>query len=200
MSVARRMGVDLHQPYPREPWHVEARKSFALLAPGVRGVPLKTRPLLRTMKDAGIVDPKTTVEAAHAVGLPLAIACALLEQESSGGHNVFGHDAVRNPIKGGPVTRERYAQYLAHRRAGEGMQGVGPCQLTWFAFQDRADLLGGCWKPAANMRVGFAILKGLIQRDGIRTGCRAYNGTGPGAERYADQVVARIAKWRQILS
>jgi len=24
-----------------------------------------------------------------------------------------------------------------------GMQGVGPTQLTWYAFQDQADALGG---------------------------------------------------------
>ena len=50
-------------------------------------------------------------------GLRLAMACALLEKESSGGRNVFGHDP--SIFAGaGEVTRDRYAAYKRARDAG----------------------------------------------------------------------------------
>lgn len=148
------------------------------------------------LKKRGIVYPKTTVREAKRAGIPLSLACALLEQESSGGHNVFGHDPVKVPqIKGGEVTRSRYRRYKALRPT-HGMQGVGPMQLTWWTYQDAADKLGGCWKPAINMRVGFKLIKDLInQKDNMWTALKAYNGTGEAASRYASQVVSKQTAW-----
>ena len=106
----------------------------------------------------GLKSPKATIAEARRAGLPLSYALAFLEKESTGtdadgttrfGLNLFGHDAVRNPVKGGFVTQARYSQYRTNRQAGLGMQGVGPCQLTWYEFQDRADSLGGCWMPSS---------------------------------------------------
>src|SRR4051794_30203410 len=152
----------------------------ALAAPPLPGdEPLRRGPRLPKSPDryvsaiaaAGCKYPRITVEEAATVGLPLSYALAFLEKESSGtdsdgsrafGLNLFGHDAVANPVKGGFVTESRYDEYLHHRRAGRGAQGVGPCQLTWWEFQDRADALGGCWKPECNMRVGFGVAKALI--------------------------------------
>jgi len=209
IRIARTFGVELHQPYlPREPWHVEARQVFALAFAQTRrragpartgGAPVKSAQLTSVLTQAGVAYPEATVAEARRAGLPLAVACALLEQESGGGHNVFGHDPVKNPIRGGPVTKERYLEYVRYRKAGLGMQGVGPCQLTWYSYQDRADALGGCWKPEVNMRVGFALIAALIKTNGLRAGLRRYNGAGPAAERYADQVLARVRKWQQIL-
>jgi hypothetical protein len=48
--------------------------------------------LARRLKRAGIVNPLWTIKAAKVAGLRLALACAVLEQESGGGRNMFGHD------------------------------------------------------------------------------------------------------------
>lgn len=151
--------------------------------------------LEKSMKQGGIVDPAATLSAAREVMLALPYACALLEQESSGGHNVFGHDNVRNPIKGGDVTKNRYAEYKRFRDVGLGANGVGPTQLTWPGYQDRADALGGCWNYGVNLRVGFSILRAHIRQSGAYRGFWNYNGS----EAYAKQVMPRVAKWQAIL-
>src|SRR5204862_7794581 len=143
------------------------------------------------------------VREARRAGLPVALACAVLEKET-GFRNVFGHDAVRNPIKSPPggllaVTEHNYRQYLAHRRQGLGNQGVGPMQLTSPSLQDRADQLGGCWQPGPNIRVGLEFLAGNIRRTGLRAGVVAYNGSGPAAQRYGDDVLARARQWAERL-
>ncbi len=151
--------------------------------------------LEKSMKQGGIVDPAATLTAAREVMLALPYACALLEQETSGGHNVFGHDNVRNPIKGGDVTKSRYAEYKRFRDLGLGANGVGPTQLTWPGYQDRADALGGCWDYGVNLRVGFSILRANIRQSGVYRGFWNYNGS----EAYAKQVMPRVAKWQTIL-
>ena len=139
------------------------------------------------------------VREARRVRLPIALACAILEKET-GFRNVFGHDGVRNPVKSPPggllaVTQDNYRQYLHHRRQGLGNQGVGPMQLTSAFLQDRADQLGGCWQPGPNIRVGLEFLAGNIRRMGLRPGVVAYNGSGPAAQRYGDDVLARARLW-----
>jgi hypothetical protein len=151
--------------------------------------------LVRVMKAGGIVKPAETLSVAREVGLALPFACALLEQESSGGHNVFGHDNVRNPIKGGEVTKDRYLEYKRYRQLGLGSNGVGPTQLTWFGFQDRADQLGGCWVYDVNLRVGFGVLRAQIHQSGVYRGYWNYNGQ----EAYAKQVMPRVQKWQALL-
>jgi hypothetical protein len=147
------------------------------------------------------------VDLAEAAGLELAAAATLLEKESRGGHNVFGHDNVDTGgfyEKGGEVTEEAYRNYKAHRNE-LGAQGVGPTQLTLPAFQDRADELGerlgqgGCFDFLVNCQVGFEILADHIKERGIRDGFRAYNGSGPKAERYADDAVKKLDVWRSRL-
>jgi hypothetical protein len=139
------------------------------------------------------------IEAKRA-GLPVSLGFALVERES-GFRNVYGHDPVTNRApKGAKVTRTNYLHvYLPDRRAGKGMQGVGPCQLTWYAKQDRADRLGGCWIARYNIRVAFEDLAALIHSHGIRAGIKAYNGNGPGADRYAVAVLACQRRWHNIL-
>jgi hypothetical protein len=112
--------------------------------------------LIERLRAAGIDSPRIAIQEAKRAGLPLELACALLEKESGGGANVYGHDP--SIFSGaGQVTRENYAQYKKQRIASGNrkMQGVGPCQLTWWEFQDQADAQGGCWRPRYNMRVGF---------------------------------------------
>lgn len=155
----------------------------------------------------GILRPADVITLADATRLPLAAAAALLEQESAGGHNVWGHDAVATGgayVKGGPVDEPSYRAYRAALAAGKaGQQGVGPCQLTSSTYQDRADAVGGCWQPIANMRVGFALLATYTRQWGIPDAFRAYNG-GPGnrvagsnanADRYSAAAMDKYARW-----
>lgn len=145
-----------------------------------------------------IVRPAEVIELAAPAGLELAAAAVLLEKESAGGHNVWGHDGSDTGglyRKGSPVTREAYERWKPHRGA-LGSQGVGPCQLTWPPFQDRADSRGGCWDWRINVLVGFEILADLIGRYGARSGFRRYNGSGPAADRYAADAMLRFDRWR----
>lgn len=151
------------------------------------------------LKAGGILDPATVIAQALAVGLPVALAAAVLEQESAGGRNAWGHDPVDNRgiyVPGGPVTEQAYRQYKPLADRGEiGRQGVGPMQLTGRDWQDAADRRGGCWDPGANMAAGFAGLVTLTNTYGLPEGVRRYNGSGPAAERYRDQVLARYRVW-----
>jgi hypothetical protein len=144
---------------------------------------------------AGIVNPIIAYNEARRAGLSYAVLCAVLEQESGGGHNVFGHDAVQNPVKGGKVTKERYLSYKRYRKQGLGMQGVGPMQLTYYGYQDLADQLGGCWKVQPNIRVGANKLAKDIHKYGLYGALKAYNGS----DAYARQVMSRVRKWQRIL-
>lgn len=144
----------------------------------------------------GIRMPFRAWRAAQATGVPYAVVCAFLMQETSGGQNIFGHDPTIF-VGAGQVTKPKYLAYRAKRRAGGGMQGVGPMQLTWWEFQDEADAAGGCWKPYVNILVGCRLL--ARYRD---TGAswhevaRRYNG----AEAYADQMDRRFDDWRRWLN
>lgn len=151
------------------------------------------------LRRAGFINSLIIVQEAERAGLPLSYAAALLEKESGKGQNVFGHDAVRNPIKGGPVTESRYLGYKRYRDQGLGAQGVGPCQLTYPPSQDAADKMGGCWKPRYNMRVGFKQLADLVHAYGLKEGSRRYNGVGPAAEAYSRDFIAKQAHWHHVL-
>ena len=129
--------------------------------------------------------------------VPVSLVCAVMEAESSF-TNVFGHDPVRNPIKsvhGQPnlvVTEALYKSYVHHRDRGEGCQGVGPMQLTSKFLQDRADDLGGCFKPAPNIRTGVERLGVLITERGSMHGALVgYNGSTA----YADAVIKLQKVW-----
>lgn len=127
----------------------------------------------------------------------LAAACVMLILESSGGRNVF---------EGGeePVTWPAYMAYLAQRDT-TGTRGVGPCQLTWPALQDRADELGGCWHPRYNCRVGFEHLAMLIGRHGhMEAFGRWRAGDGwprdPAARTYVTRAMLLLPTWQTIVA
>jgi peptidoglycan hydrolase-like protein with peptidoglycan-binding domain len=156
--------------------------------------------LVARLSGLGILRAEHVITEAKHAGLPLAVACVLLEKESGGGRNVWGSDPVATGgayVKGSAVTAENYAAYKAARLAGQaGAQGCGPCQLTYPPFQQQADSAGGCWDPVVNMRVGFSILRDLIAAHGLRGGFRRYNGSGSAAESYADHAMRRLVVWR----
>lgn len=165
----------------------------------------------------GILRATQVVQVAAAAGLSAATAAVLLVKESGRtepdgrrtyGHNLWGHDQVPTGgiyVPGAEVSRQEYVRYRDWRRAGQQSgqarsQGVGPCQLTHWKFQDDADQRGGCWDPAVNMRVGFETLAGHIRRHGEQQGFRRYNGSGDRAETYGREAVALLAQWRAWLA
>lgn len=148
----------------------------------------------------GIRNPQLVIETAQVAGLELAAAATMLEKESAGGQNVWGHDPGAS-VKGGTVTRENYMAYRRSIELGRsGRQGCGPCQLTYGPLQDQADDLGGCWDPRFNLRVGFRHLAGLIRSHGLHDGFRRYNGSGSAAVRYADDAMRKLGTWRARLA
>jgi peptidoglycan hydrolase-like protein with peptidoglycan-binding domain len=166
---------------------------------------MASQTVIERLRAGGIVAPKLCVAEAARAGLRLELAAALLDKESGGGHNVFGHDRDRNgkyifPARDGTVkvTKELYREYKRRRIASgnKAMQGVGPCQLTWYSFQDDADELGGCWKPQINMRVGFRRLASLIRTHGDAVGARMYNGSGDAAVAYSADLLRKAAAWK----
>jgi hypothetical protein len=135
-------------------------------------------------------------EAARA-GVPYYVLCAYLEQESSGGMNVFGHDQMRcsDEIKGMRVTKRRYEAYK-QRRPTCGMQGVGPMQLTFHSLQDEADALGGCWRPRINIRYGVGLISAYKEENGSwHDAAKRYNGS----EEYADRNDLLRRRWKAAL-
>jgi uncharacterized protein YcbK (DUF882 family) len=164
--------------------------------------------LSERMRAGGIAaDPEIVIREAQRAGIQLSLACALLEKETAGGHNVFGHDRDRAgryifPARDGTVqvTEDLYRQYKARRKSTGLPQGVGPCQLTYAPFQDQADALGGCWKPAANIRVGFKVLADNIRANGLAAGVARYNGSGPAAAAYSKDVLAKARRWDALLA
>ncbi len=165
--------------------------------------------LIQRLQAGGIKVPEMAIAESRRAGLDLAYACALLQKESGGGANVFGHDRDRSgryifPARDGAVavTEELYREYK--RRRGPtgkgGMQGVGPTQLTWWEFQDEADREGGCWKPAVNMRVGFRRLAALMREHGEADGARRYNGSGDAAVAYSADLREKVRAWQARLA
>ena len=157
--------------------------------------------LIERLRAEGVLRPQAVVEEAKRAGLRLPLACALLEKESGGGRNVFGHDPTIF-VGAGEVTRAKYREYKKRRVASGNrqMQGVGPCQLTWWEFQDTADREGGCWRPEVNMRVGFRHLVALINQHGEADGARRYNGSGDAAEAYSRDLLAKARIWEAKLA
>ena len=137
------------------------------------------------------------IDEAQRAGIPISLGYALIETES-GFRNVFGHDPTIF-VGAGEVTKDKYLAYK-RQRGTRHMQGVGPAQLTWWATQDAADRLGGCWRPKYNIRVAFKTLADNIHTYGKVVGIERYNGTGPAAVRYSQIVRGRADKWHRILS
>lgn len=150
--------------------------------------------------------PEIAIAQSRATGLPLPVACVMLILETGGGRNVFGHDNVDTGgtyVKGEEVSEAKYKAYRAWRGNGRlgRQQGVGPCQLTYHAFQDEADTLGGCWVPDINCNVGFRSLQANLKKGAsVRDTLSIYN-TGKPADQsakgaaYAAKGLAIYGEW-----
>lgn len=134
---------------------------------------------------------------ARRAGIPISLGFAIVQQESNF-KNVFGHDPTIY-VGAGLVTKEKYLDYK-RQRGKTRMQGVGPCQLTWWEFQDGADRLGGCWIPRYNIQRAFTDLAALIKQHGAAVGIARYNGSGLAAKRYSREVREKQAAWHRRLS
>lgn len=172
------------------------------------------RILIATMKTGGIVLPSATLTAFEyhgpdsKTGFSLAACCAMLDMESYGGLNIWGHDPWNSraypkgaahpasPLLKDYVTAANYKAYKASRNAGMQPQGCGSTQLTSPSYQEEAEKLGGCWKPVHNRTVGFHVLGELFAEfDGALGGFGAYNGSGAGGT-YAHSAVSLMAGWQ----
>ena len=185
------------RPAPAPSLRPRARPTPAVAA-AIRASRRRRRSRARSAPTAGASSPLSCARRG-ASRLPVALACAILEKET-GFRNVFGHDAVRNPVKSPPggllaVTQDNYASTCATAARGSATRASGRCSSRARRLQDRADQLGGCWKPGPNIRVGLEFLAGNIRRMGLRAGVVAYNGSGPAAQRYGDDVLARARRW-----
>jgi tellurite resistance protein len=151
---------------------------------------------------------KEIIAASRRTGAPVALLCAIAYHETNF-RNIYGRDRGRrpNPVRSPDppkalvVTRENYRRYLKARNSGFDANGVGVMQLTSHSYQDRADKLGGCWRPDVNILVGAEVIleKIRIQGGSLRQGIRAYNGEGEAAEKYADNVLHTMRLWEQRL-
>jgi hypothetical protein len=124
------------------------------------------RRLYNYIKSKGFQDPLWTLRAGQAHGLEVPTMMALVSRETTNGANVWGHDAVQTGgcyAKGAGVTFAAYHCYERFRDSGgrhSNMQGVGPTQLTWWQFQNRADSYGGAHLKYSNLYTGAEILRG----------------------------------------
>jgi hypothetical protein len=154
--------------------------------------------LIQLISDYGIANADAAIQASREPGRPILARClALLENESTG-RNIFGAEGSACPAEWyeQEVTQHRYTIYKTRRNQGLTPNGVGPTQLTDPALQKAAEHAGGCWIPLHNMQVGFGFLHQLItQLDDPWEGFRAYNGTGPQAQAYAQRATERTHIW-----
>lgn len=126
------------------------------------------------------------------VGLPLAYALVMHE---SAGQNIWGHDYYYGGQKApgwgwGAVTEANVDLFLVQRNASGRSNGCGLTQLTSRSLQDECMQAGGLWVPQHQMAVGLHDLHGLIAENGLEAGVAAYNGSGPAAVMYSQEVLA----------
>lgn len=153
--------------------------------------------LVTRLRGIGCPYPIRLITEAHRTGLSIALGASMVVQESSW-ENIFGHDETIF-AGAGPVTEVAYHAYSSlSERTGE-VQGVGVTQLTYRGYQLEADKLGGCWIIACQLQIGFGILAEHVRSEGLHAGVAAYNGSGPAAEAYADEVIARAVTFAKEL-
>jgi hypothetical protein len=155
--------------------------------------------LIKMISGAGHFHGPAIVAASKRTGLSLAIALALVEQESDF-RNIFGCDKG-SILCHQKVTQDRVQQLIRHVEAGGISNGVGLTQLTTIDFIRLAEAAGGAHKVGPQCRVGFQIVHGLIQRHGEQVGLGGYNG-GEGNPQidYANEVLKRRDKWQTLIN
>jgi len=174
----------------------------AMVTPGQTGGTIMAdndAKLIEMIRRAGFSFGPAILAESKRAGIQLALALALVEQES-GFRNIFGCD--RGPRKTAPwchqdVTHERVEALIKFVDGGGKSNGVGLTQLTSIDFIRQAEAKGGAHRVEAQCRVGFGHLHDLIERHNERVGIGAYNG-GEGNPNlvYADSVLGLRGKWQ----
>jgi len=118
------------------------------------------------------------VRAAEASGLPLNVACAMIEIES-GGKNTYGHDKNGAMYGRDEVTEQNFKnEFLPAINSGKTSNGVGPAQITYKGYFTQNPNYP-FWDPYSNMKFGFDILKKTCNNnyseDGLRKCGSKYN-------------------------
>jgi hypothetical protein len=151
------------------------------------------------IRDQGVLHPKIVIEEARRAKLALRYALAMLEKETGiPQRNIFGCD--HGPGRAFCHEKVTASKVAALRRSGLA-NGVGWTQLTFPPFVAEADRLGGAHKPRFQMRVGFKVLKENMDREGsAQQGFRAYNGSGPDAEKYGREAIKIAERWKRVLT
>ena len=157
--------------------------------------------VVERLRAGGILNPRMVVAEAKRAGLRLDYACAMLQKETGGGSNVFGHDPTifvgAGNVDEGEVSglqapaRGQRQQADAGRRADPAHlldaagPGGRPGRLLEPADQHarRLQAPGRSHPPATARRIG----------------ARRYNGSGDAAVAYSKDLLARAAKWRGVL-
>jgi hypothetical protein len=149
----------------------------------------RDRQLAAWFKREGFVRPLLTVAALRKANIKPQTAAALLSKETGNGSNIFGCD--HGPCGDAPpYCRQNVTERRAKRLRGSRLRnGVGPTQLTFEGYVDRARRAGGEWKPYVNMATGFGIFRELFEAEGdsIWAAAKRYNGRAE----YANEFVAR---------
>ena len=153
--------------------------------------------LIVRLRKLGCPYPIRLITEAGKTGLSVPLGCSLVVQES-GWQNIFGHDPTIF-VGAGTVTEVKYHAYLAEAQRTGLVQGIGTTQLTFLPYALEADKLGGAWIIANQLQIGFGILAEHVRTDGLHSGVAAYNGSGPAAEAYADEVIARAVTFAKEL-
>lgn len=157
--------------------------------------------------------------AASRAGVDLALACALIEQESAG-KNVYGHDSggtystrdaevvldgVTYPRGSDvPVTEANYARFVALVASGAKSNGVGPAQITYRGYFPDAERRGlRLWLPEDNLTFGLQIIaRHLAAGRSIAEAGTLYNAGNltAGVTAYGRDLETKTDTWRARLA
>jgi hypothetical protein len=155
--------------------------------------------LTEMIRGAGFSFGPAILAESKRAGIQLALALALVEQES-GFRNIFGCDLGARktaPWCHQDVTHDRVEALIRFVDGGGKSNGVGLTQLTSIDFIRQAEAEGGAHTVEAQCRVGFRHLHDLIERHHERVGIGEYNGgEGHPNFRYADSVLGLRGKWQ----
>ena len=149
---------------------------------------------------------RLTVLKAIEEDLPLAVGCALRDQES-GGQNIFGCDhgdvGDRPPYCGHDVTKWRCEALRAGGTYRHGMNGIGETQITWWEFVEDMFEMGGAHLPENQLTVGFRLMATYLEKYSALEAYGAYN-AGETNRRmvinsYARPFARKVQAWHQRL-
>lgn len=149
------------------------------------------------LKRYGVRRPRLVISEAKKADLPLRYALAMLEKETGiPQRNIFGCD--HGPGKA--YCHQRVTKTRVRKLLDSGMaNGVGWTQLTYRPFVIQAQQEGGAHRPKCQMRVGFRVLAQNIRTWGPQAGAARYNGSGPAAEAYGRDFMAKANAWKERL-